>query len=321
MFRFFTFLLVLIVFTFPLTGKELTKVRVLPHWLPQAQFAGIYVAKSQGIYEKYGLDAEILTGGPGLPIRTAIATDKTDFFTSFLSTALDAINEGYDIVNIGQLSQKTALMFVAKKSSGIKHVNDLNGKKIGVWLTDFQEIPIAFLNRHNVTAEIVPIKNTINLFLKDGIDVVSAMWYNEYYQIYLSGLDFEELVTFFLSSNQTNIPEDGLYTTQKFYYQNPEIAQNFAKATKEGWEWAFENKEDAIDIVINFQKEAQVGTNRAAQRWMLDRMEDVFLIKEGKRQLGVLREEDFNSTVELLREYKNFKSAIKYEEFYKGGGK
>jgi hypothetical protein len=103
------------------------------------------------------------------------------------------------------------------------------------------------------------------------------------------------------------------------YYKK--YAKNYAKATMEGWEWAFENKEEAIDIVINFQKEAQVGTNRAAQRWMLDRMEDVFLIKEGKRQLGVLREEDFNSTVELLREYKDFKSAIKYEEFYKGGGK
>jgi NitT/TauT family transport system substrate-binding protein len=47
------------------------------HWLPQAQFMGIYVAKDKGFYADEGLDATTPNGGPGVvPIdgaRTGVA--------------------------------------------------------------------------------------------------------------------------------------------------------------------------------------------------------------------------------------------------------
>ncbi|MCX5799224.1 MAG: ABC transporter substrate-binding protein, partial [Proteobacteria bacterium] len=50
--------------TFPAWGEQLKKVVFVPQWLPQAQFAGYYVAKEKGIYKKYGIDITILRGGP-----------------------------------------------------------------------------------------------------------------------------------------------------------------------------------------------------------------------------------------------------------------
>ena len=37
------------------------KVSLVLHWLPQAQFAGYYVAVKKGIYRKYGLDVSIIS--------------------------------------------------------------------------------------------------------------------------------------------------------------------------------------------------------------------------------------------------------------------
>jgi len=41
--------------------------------------------------------------------------------------------EGTRVVNIAQIMQRSALMLVAKKSSGIRTPQDMNGKKVGLW--------------------------------------------------------------------------------------------------------------------------------------------------------------------------------------------
>ena len=66
---------------------------------------------------------------------------------------------------------------------------DFNGKKIGVWRSDFQELSIAFLDKYGIQADIVPITSTINLFLKGGIDIMNVMWYNEYHRMLDAGLN------------------------------------------------------------------------------------------------------------------------------------
>jgi len=57
----------------------------------------------------------------------------------------------------------------------------------------------------------------VNLFLRDGVDVVSAMWYNEYHTIINSGLNPDELTTFFFHEHGLNFPEDGIYTLEETF--------------------------------------------------------------------------------------------------------
>ncbi len=44
-------------------SKGLTKIKLLLNWYPEAEHGGFYAAKADGIYEKYGLDVEIVPGG------------------------------------------------------------------------------------------------------------------------------------------------------------------------------------------------------------------------------------------------------------------
>ena len=298
-------------------SQELVHVTYMPHWMHQAQFAGYYMAVEKGIYEKYGLDVEILDGGPLQPMEKVFEDSVADFGSEFLSGAIKLCNKGVSIVNIAQLSQRSALLFVAKKKSGIVDVGDFNGKKIGIWRSGFHELPFAFLDKYDIRAEVIPITNTISLFLYGGVDIMCVMWYNEYHSIYDSGINFGELRPFFFSDYGLDIPEDGIYCRKSFYEENPEVCNNFVKATIEGWEYAFSHKDETIGVVLRIMYEHDIPANKSHQGWMLARMEDIFKNGSGKIS-GILKKPDYEKTVKILMQTDSVSRIESYEDFYKG---
>jgi NitT/TauT family transport system substrate-binding protein len=306
-----------IIYASTLQAQELFKISYMPHWSHQAQFAGYYMALEKGIYEKYGLDVKILDGGPSAPMDKVFENNLADFGSDFLSGAIKIRSGGTPIVNIAQLSQMSALIFVAKKKSGIDDVNQFNGKKIGIWRSGFTETPMAFLNQFNINAQIVPITSTINLFLNDGIDIMCVMWYNEYNRIYNSGINFDELNTFFFNDYGFDIPEDGIYCSESFYEEHPEVCEKFVDATIEGWYYAFAHEDETLDLVLKIMHAFNISANRSHQRWMLERMKDIFITDDGKIS-GKLKKEDYLKTAKILKNSGAIDAYDSFENFYKG---
>ncbi len=52
---------------FPAYGQALRQATFIPQWIPQAQFAGYYVAYEKGYYREKGIDLQLLKGGPERP--------------------------------------------------------------------------------------------------------------------------------------------------------------------------------------------------------------------------------------------------------------
>jgi len=111
---------------------DLKKASFIPQWVPQAQFAGYYVAHERGIYKKHGIDLTIIPGGPDNPSSDLLKSGKAQFATMWLCTGIQMRAQGVKVVNIAQIMQRSALMLVAKKSSGIETPQDINGKKVGL---------------------------------------------------------------------------------------------------------------------------------------------------------------------------------------------
>ncbi len=262
------------------SGEELStgagrQVSFIPHWMPQAQFAGYYVAYEKGFYTRRGLYVTILRGGPDKPSEVLLAKGTADFGSLFLSSAIVERAKGVPLVNLGQIVRKSSQLLIARRSSAIAAVEDMNGKKVGLWGEELSIGPTTLFRNHGIQVTVVPQAMTVNLFLRGGVDVVSAMWYNEYHTIFSAGVDPEELVVFRLSDYGADFPEDGLYCMEDTFKKDPRMCCDFVQASIEGWRWAFDHPEEALDIAMKYVNEAHIATNRTHQKWMLDRMHDI----------------------------------------------
>lgn len=298
---------IILLFSILQTNGQTNKLTFAPQWFPQAQFAGYYVALEQGFYKEAGLDIKIIHPSLTISAFDYLRNGKADIISSFLMDGLKERAKGIPIVNVGQFSQHSALMMVTKKSSGINTVKDLQKKKLGIWSSGFQDIPKAFIKRNNYDIKLIPILSTINLFLLDGLDALTVMYYNEYDQLINSGMNEDEMNTFFFSDYGFDIPEDGLYCTEKTFLTKKDYLKKFVAATLKGWDYASKNKKYAIDLVVSEMKKAHLPNNRTHQTWMLDKVLE--LIEPGNKNVskGKLLEQDFHSALSIIKSEDEFK--------------
>ena len=313
------FFLVLFFFvTVDVSGDDraLKKISFVPQWVPQAQFAGYYLAHERGIYKKYGIDLTIIPGGPDNPSLDILKNGKADFATLWLSTGIQMRAKGAKLINIAQMMQRSALMLIAKKSSGIKTPKDMNGKKVGLWGPIFQIQPKAFFKRYNLTVKEIRQSYSVNLFLRDGVDVTSAMWYNEYHTILNSGLNPDELTAFFFHEHGLNFPEDGIYTLEETFQKDPDLCRAFVNASIEGWRYAFAHPEEALSIVMKNLKKEHIPATLVHQKWMLERMKDLMLPQDVSIPVGRLLAEDYNRVAKGLLNNGLIKKIPDFTSFY-----
>ena len=296
--------------------KKESSIKFLPHWIPQAQFAGFIMAAEKGIYNKHGLNVELLTGGPTCSSMDWLVERKTDFCAAWLSSALQFRDKNVKLINIGQLIQKSALMLIAKKGRGINTLKDLNGKKVAMWQQDFRIQPDALFKKYGLDVKAYPLSETQNIFIRDVVDVTSVMLYNEFHLLKNSGYDEGDLVIFRFQDYDLNFPEDGIFVLEDFYSKNEEVCKTFVNATLEGWQYAFNHEEETLQLVKKYLTKAKYAANEVHQRWMLRQMKILYQPSEGQK-IGELRESDFNNVVKTLKESGYIKQNILYNEFYR----
>jgi len=293
----------------------LRKAKLALLWQPQAQFAGYLVAQEKGIYRRHGIDLTIALGGPGRSPADALRDGSAQFATLWLATALQHRGAGLPVINIAQISQRSSMVLVARKSTGITSVADLADRKISLWGGDLAVAPRAFLDRHGLSVQSVPQSDTVNLFLRGGVQVASAMWYNEYHTILNAGVDADELIVFRLDGDGFNIPEDGLYALASTIERDPSLVDGFVRASLEGWEHAIAHPDEALDIVLARMREANVPANRVHQKWMLAQMAEVIRTGGTGAVAGQLKRNDLAGVVDELQRTELLQTVIGYDEF------
>ena len=303
----------------PVSGQaSLKHVSFMPQWIPQAQFAGYLVAHDKGFYRRAGLDVTLVPGGPGKNCFTALAAGQVTFCTGWLSTAIQFDGSGLKIVNLAQMMQRSSLLLIAKKSSGIRTPKDLNGKRVGFWVGEFDVPILVFLKKHHLNVKMIPNYTTVTMFLKGAVDAIAAMWYNEYHLIIDSGLNPDDLTVLRFKDLGVDFPEDGLYCMKSTFQADPAMCKAFAAASIQGWKYAFKHQEEAVDIVMKYAKAANTGTNRAHQQWMLAAMKELMLPKAPHGEMGKLSLSDYEKVGKALKSLYLIDHLPKYQDFYRG---
>jgi NitT/TauT family transport system substrate-binding protein len=294
--------------------EELFPIRYRIKWQHQAQFAGSYMAYEKGFYLKLGLEVEILPGGVSHPPYKSLINKESEISNINLFSAIETYHKGPPLVNLAQISQSNSTLLVGKKTSGIKTLNDLQGKRIGVWRDEQGDYIRLFFEYLGLDVQIVPMDWSVNLLLNDAVDVMNAMTYNEYHRLLMAGLDEDELITFDLADYGFNLIDDGLYATRDFYDNHTQECIAFAEATTEGWIYALNHREETLNVILRYLRLYNLPANRAHQAWMLDHM--YWHIFDESGAIGYLSPSDFKMAHEILEEHGWIPQPVDYKTFY-----
>ena len=225
--------------------------------------------------------------------------------------------EGLKVVNISQIVQRSGFMLIAKKTSGINTILDIRNKKVGLWAAPFDLRPMALFLKYDIKVKVVPQSASLNLFLRNGVHVASAMYYNEYHTLLNSGLDRHELTPFFFRDYGLDFPEDGIYTLEDTLKSDPELCRSFVKASQEGWLYVYANPDDAVDIVMKLLRDAHIPANRVHQKWILKQMRGLIFKETESDSLWKLSKEGFIQTTGEMKRSGFIEHVPDYKEFYK----
>jgi NitT/TauT family transport system substrate-binding protein len=279
------------------------KVTIQLKWLPQAQFAGYYVAQSKGYYKDAGLDVTIKPGGPDIAPTQVIAGKQADIVVDWMPSALAAREAGVPLVNVAQVFNQSGLMLTCKKSSGVSTPKDLKGKTLGVWYGG-NEYP--FLNwmtklGYKTDSDIKILKQGFNVdpLLQNQAACISTMIYNEYWQVVDAGVKESELVTFFYEKEGVASLEDGLYVLESNLKDPAFVARmaKFVKASLKGWNDAVKNPAEAAKIVVAVDTSG--SANEAVQKRQMENVAKL-ITNAGTAKMGYLEPAAFERTVKVL---------------------
>ena len=278
-------------------------VTVQLKWVPQAQFAGYYMAAAKGFYKDAGLDVTIKPGGPDIAPTQVLAGKQADIVVDWMPSAMASREAGVPLVNVAQVFDKSGLMLTCKKKSGVATPKDFKGKTLGVWYGG-NEYP--FLNwmgklGYKPDTDIKILKQGFNVdpLLQDQAACISTMIYNEYWQVVDAGVKEKDLVTFFYEKEGVSTLEDGLYVLEPNLKDAAFVARmgKFLKATLKGWDAAVKDPEGAAKAVL-----AADSSGSSSLKVQKRQMENVakLISNAGTKKIGYLEPAAFERTIKVL---------------------
>jgi NitT/TauT family transport system substrate-binding protein len=284
------------------SAQAADKVTIQLKWVAQAQFAGYFVAKEKGFYKDAGLDVTINPGGPDVAPPQVIAGGGADVVVDWMPSALASREKGVPLVNISQTFKHSGLELVCRKDTGITKPEDLKGKTVGIWYGGNEYPFLSWMSKLGYKTDgskdgVKIIKQGFNVdpILQKQADCVSAMTYNEYWQIIDGGFKPSDLVVFSYEKQGVGTMEDGLWALETKLKDPAFVAKlaKFVKASTKGWEYAKAHPDEAVKIIL--AGDSTGAKTEKDQKRMMGEVGKLLASGDGK-----LDPKDYDRTVEIL---------------------
>lgn len=318
-------------------AQDLIPVNFQSKWFPQAQFAGYFVAIDKGFYAEEGLDVTVLDGGNVNP-TVAVASGNADFGTDWVANILTQRDQGLEVTTIAQIYQTSGYRLVALKASGIEEISDLAGRKVGVWAFGNEFATEAIFEVAGFTSSLDPTQTDPDveavvyafdpaLVFPDEVDAASAMTYNELDQIIGLGYDLDVLSILDPATIGADLLEDSIFANNDALNSSNfkgsglsgrEVAERFVRASIKGWEYAVENQDEAVFIVLGYCGDTCAGSGSRQsplihQTWQM--AEAAKLVKPAAdTAVGALDRDAYERSVNLLVDVGMIERAYTWDE-------
>lgn len=251
-------------------SDELEKVTLMLDWYPNAIHSYLYVAKEKGYFAEEDLDVEFqFPANPTDPLTLAAAGKITMGMYYQPDVIMAKANEDIPIKAIAAIVQEPLNHLVFRDDEPIRSPKELEGKKVG-----YPGIPInEALVKTMMEADGADYNNVemINVefelgssLISEQVDAVSGMFVNHEVPLLTSeGYDVS-----YINPVDYDVPtyyEVVAVTSEETWEKEQETIEAFWRAARKGYDFMIENKEEALQILLDHQDEANFPLDKGVE--------------------------------------------------------
>lgn len=296
----------------PPAEKKNIKLRL--NWKFKGEFAPFYITRELGIFEKYGIEVEILEGSGSVQVLQVIAQNNEDIGVTSAVEPLQGIEQGMPVKMIANYMPRSPIIILSYPDNPVHTPKDLEGKSIvsssGSTFTSIYEKFLEFndTDPHNVEHIMVETGARNTLFFNKEADAVAVFSTNEY-PLFEKNLGVE-LVPMYLADFNFDIAGLSLISNDKFIEKNPNTIKRFLAAVNEGFAYTLENPEEAASIAKS------LFPDTVDEEIVVDQINRTgeLAYQEGK-PYGWVDEESISTMADRLLESKLIKTKLPMESY------
>lgn len=228
--------------------EQLDPVTLQLKWQHQFQFAGYYAAVEKGFYREAGLDVTIQEATETEEASRKVLAGEAEFGVAMSDLVL-LRSKGYPLVALAAIYQHSPLVILAPKDTGIDTIHNLVGKR--VMLEAHSDELLAYLESEGVSASqmiIHPYTAGVSQLIEGKIDAMSAYSTDEPFLLKEKNIAYN---LFSPRAGGIDFYGDTLFTTEEQVREHPERVDAFLEASIKGWEYALNNQEEIIDLILS----------------------------------------------------------------------
>jgi NitT/TauT family transport system substrate-binding protein len=234
-------------------ATDLIHIRLPVGYVPNVQFAPLYVAMQKGYFTQAGLDVT-LDYSMETDAVSLVGANQLQFGLVSGEQVLLGRAQGLPIVYVMAWYQNYPVGVTSKTSQKIHTPADLKGKRIGIpMLSGASYIGLrALLAAGGLTEKDVSLDsigfNQVEILSADRDDAVVTYFTNEPIVLKAQGVDVSTLKL----ADYTQLVSNGLLTNQATLDQHPDLVRKLAKALLQGIADTVANPEQAYQISTKY---------------------------------------------------------------------